>query len=110
MSKVCLECGKIDEHLKEGFCPSCLKKLSKNIGNIGKPKGWNPQKDILWKPSKGNGICIMCWNEIPKSEMKLDNELGFEICGQCKEKKEKIRKRANLYWKGKEPSIRSLKE
>lgn len=112
-----MQCGKPTKVLKEGFCPSCIRKLSlpaavsqAETPSTGKPEGWNLQGDKLWKPNRGNGICERCYAEIAKSELIHDNDLGFDICKECAEKRKKIGRKASMYWKEKEPTMRKNNE
>jgi len=89
-------------------------KLREENVKVKKPKkerivtqeNFNPQRDRLWTPAKGNKICYYCWKEKQASEVKEDYELGYPVCDECQEKRKEIRKKADLYWKGHQPTIR----
>lgn len=88
-----------------------MKSAKKGVStSCGKPKEWNPQKNKKWKPNKGMSICEYCYEEKAKPEVSIDQILGYNICNNCQEKREKISKRAKDYWKGKEPTVRRVKE
>lgn len=109
MPKICSECGKERKITKNGFCAECLKKLSPEAQKetrIGKPKDWNCQRDQLWKSDRGNDICERCYMEVSRSVLIEIPELGYSICKECEQKRKKIRKSADAYWKDKQATTK----
>lgn len=81
-------------------------KAKKSKEKVVTEENFDPQKDHLWTPTKGNSICHRCWKEKPTSQVKMDNELPYPVCDECQVKRKEISKKAEEYWKGKQPTIR----